>query len=125
MKSVEDHGYIVELGVPKISGFLSFEDAKLGSKGGRLFVGHLLQVTVTKVSSNGRICNVTADPKKFSSSSVGTPILSFVNLAHRSSSFQRPRMLHLFFQGPWSNHWSLLLALMGSIYRCWDFLMVR
>lgn len=71
MKSVEDHGYILELGVAKISGFLSFEDAKLGSGDGRLFVGQLLQVTVTKVSSNGRICNVTADSKKFSFSSVG------------------------------------------------------
>jgi rRNA biogenesis protein RRP5 len=71
VKSVEDHGYILELGVPQVSGFLSFEDAKLVSGDEKLFVGQLLEVTVIKISSNGRICNVTADPKKFSSSSVG------------------------------------------------------
>ncbi|KAF8222115.1 hypothetical protein L208DRAFT_1324246 [Tricholoma matsutake] len=70
VKSVEDHGYILELGVPKVSGFLSFADAKLGSGDSRLFVGQLLEITVTKVSSNGRICNVTADVKKFCSSSL-------------------------------------------------------
>jgi rRNA biogenesis protein RRP5 len=72
VKSIEDHGYIMELGVPKVSGFLSFEDAKLGSGDRRLYVGQLLEVTVIKVSSNGRICNVAADPKKFRFSSVGS-----------------------------------------------------
>jgi rRNA biogenesis protein RRP5 len=73
VKSVEDHGYILELGVPQVSGFLSFEDAKVGSGDNNFFVGQLLNVTVTNISSNGRICNVISDPKKFFSSSVSTP----------------------------------------------------
>jgi rRNA biogenesis protein RRP5 len=72
VKSLEDHGYILELGVPKVSGFLSFEDVKQQVGEGKLYVGQLLDVTVTKMSSNGRICNVSVDTKRFTSSSVGT-----------------------------------------------------
>lgn len=72
VKSVEDHGYILDLGVPDISGFLSFKDAKqsphLGER--RLTVGHLLDVCITKLSSNGRTCNVTVNPDSVASSSL-------------------------------------------------------
>ena len=60
IKSVEDHGYILELGIPRISGFLSFQDAKKGpfDEPEKLHVGRLLDVYVVKLSTNGRTCTV-------------------------------------------------------------------
>ncbi|KAJ7786117.1 hypothetical protein B0H16DRAFT_1670341 [Mycena metata] len=70
IQSVEDHGYILNLGVPQISGFLSFKDAKQGpfEAKSKLPVGRLIDVTVATVSSNGRTCNVGVDVATFSSS---------------------------------------------------------
>lgn len=72
IKSVEDHGYILDMGVQDISGFLSFKDAQqaphLGER--RLSIGHLLDVSVTKLSSNGRTCNVTVNPESIRSAFV-------------------------------------------------------
>ncbi|CAK5279992.1 unnamed protein product, partial [Mycena citricolor] len=67
VQSVEDHGYILDLGVPKMSGFLSFKDAKDGpfNSEARLAVGRLLDVTVASVSKNGRTCQVSADTASF------------------------------------------------------------
>ncbi|KAG6862187.1 hypothetical protein C0995_004269 [Termitomyces sp. Mi166 len=71
VKSIEDHGYILDLGLPDVSGFLSFKDAEQGPAGNKkLYLGQLLDVTVTKMSTNGRICNVVADQSTFSSSSL-------------------------------------------------------
>ncbi|CDO73457.1 hypothetical protein BN946_scf185013.g92 [Trametes cinnabarina] len=63
IKSVEDHGYILDLGIPDVSGFLSFKDAQKGpfDTEKKLHVGRLLDVTVTKMSGNGRTCNVSVD----------------------------------------------------------------
>ncbi|KXN86783.1 rRNA biogenesis protein RRP5 [Leucoagaricus sp. SymC.cos] len=61
IKSIEDHGYSLDLGVPDVSGFLSFES--LDSK---LFIGQVVDVSVTKVSSNGRVCRVSLDNEKLS-----------------------------------------------------------
>ncbi|KAF9477538.1 nucleic acid-binding protein [Pholiota conissans] len=67
IKSKEDHGYILDLGIPDISGFMSFkatsgchknEDTKLAT-------GSLVNVTVTKISANGRTCTVNTDPAIF------------------------------------------------------------
>ncbi|KAH9947721.1 hypothetical protein B0H21DRAFT_852620 [Amylocystis lapponica] len=65
VRSVEDHGYILELGVPGVSGFLSFKDAKRGpfDDPEHLHVGRLLDVCVTKLSGNGRTCTVTVQPE--------------------------------------------------------------
>ncbi|TRM65942.1 hypothetical protein BD626DRAFT_612896 [Schizophyllum amplum] len=71
VQSVEDHGYILDLGVPGVSGFLSFKDTPKPSsddEDAKLPVGGLVNVTVQKLSKNGRICNVTADPAIFTSS---------------------------------------------------------
>ncbi|KAG6817708.1 hypothetical protein H0H87_004499 [Tephrocybe sp. NHM501043] len=69
VKSIEDHGYALDLGLPDVSGFLSFKDAEKGHfKVKKLYVGQPLDATVNKMSSNGRICNVVADPSTFSSS---------------------------------------------------------
>ncbi|KAJ7900149.1 hypothetical protein B0H14DRAFT_2672489 [Mycena olivaceomarginata] len=67
VKSVEDHGYILDLGIPDISGFLSFKDAKKGpfEAKTKLQLGRLLDVTVTSVSANGRTCNVSVDVESF------------------------------------------------------------
>ncbi|KAI0066486.1 nucleic acid-binding protein [Artomyces pyxidatus] len=61
--SVEDHGYIMNLGVSGVSGFLSFKDAKAIIEGpSKLPVGQIIDVSVSKMSSNGRTCNVTVAP---------------------------------------------------------------
>ncbi|KAF8560198.1 hypothetical protein OG21DRAFT_1401925 [Imleria badia] len=71
VKSIEDHGYLLELGVFGISGFLSFKEAHgSGSEGSRLQVGALIHVSVIKMSSNGRICTLTNDPDVLVSSSI-------------------------------------------------------
>ena len=63
VKSIEDHGYILNLGVTEVSGFLSFKDAKKALESSeRLSVGAIVDVSVLKVSSNGRTCNVTISP---------------------------------------------------------------
>ncbi|KAI0361371.1 hypothetical protein OH77DRAFT_1468895 [Trametes cingulata] len=63
VKSIEDHGYILDLGVPDVSGFLSFKDAQKGpfDSDKKLHIGRLLDVAVTKMSGNGRTCNVSVD----------------------------------------------------------------
>ena len=86
VQSVEDHGYILELGVSGISGFLSFKEAHKGdSEGSRLHVGALINVSVVKVSSNGRICTLTNDSDVLVSSSV-----RFAN-----NPYHRPRLILL------------------------------
>lgn len=77
VKSVEDHGYILDLGVPDVSGFLSFKDAQKGAFAGdkKLHVGRLLDVAVSKMSGNGRTCNVSVDVK-----SVASALVSYCNL---------------------------------------------
>lgn len=71
VKSVEDHGYIFDLGISGVEGFLAFKDTKMRPSGSiALDVGRLLDVSVTKLSANGRTCNVTTDQALFSSSYV-------------------------------------------------------
>ena len=63
VKSIEDHGYILNLGIPDVSGFLSFKDAKKALENSlKLHVGSIVDVSVSKLSSNGRTCNVTISP---------------------------------------------------------------
>lgn len=68
MKSIEDHGYNVDLGVPDVSGFLPFEDT--GKRTSKLHIGQVIDVTVTKISGNGRICSVSMDEAKLATSFV-------------------------------------------------------
>lgn len=74
MKSVEDHGYILNLGTPDMSGFLSFKDSDKGpwQSGTKLQVGTILDVVVSKVAGNGRTCNVSVASATVSSSVVRT-----------------------------------------------------
>lgn len=74
VKSVEDHGYILDTGIPDISGFLSFKDSgKIVEARYRL--GQLVDVYVTKLSNNRRTCNFGVDPKNLASNSVSDPWL--------------------------------------------------
>jgi rRNA biogenesis protein RRP5 len=72
VKSLEDHGYILDLGISDVSGFLSFKDAREGPflHHTELPPGKILNVTVTAMLSNGRTCNVSVDPAVYASSSV-------------------------------------------------------
>jgi rRNA biogenesis protein RRP5 len=75
VKSIEDHGYILNLGISEVSGFLSFKDAKRLENSSKLPVGSILDVSVSKLSSNGRTCNVTIAPSSIKASHVCPPIL--------------------------------------------------
>lgn len=70
MTSIEDYGYTLDLGIPKVSAFLSFKDDN-GSKGSkstqRLKVGTLIEVFVKKTEENGRMCMVGIGEKVASS----------------------------------------------------------
>ncbi|KAG2154655.1 hypothetical protein DEU56DRAFT_372848 [Suillus clintonianus] len=71
VQSVEDHGYILDIGVQGSSGFLSFKEAKKGSfDSSKLHVGQLLDIAVVKMSSNERICTASVDPRGIQSSSI-------------------------------------------------------
>ena len=69
VKSVEDHGYILDFGIGEVSGFLSFNDAPSTTRK-QLQVGHLIDVSVLKLSSNGRTCNVTSNDESLRNSVV-------------------------------------------------------
>jgi rRNA biogenesis protein RRP5 len=85
VKSIEDHGYILNLGVPEVSGFLPFKDAKKAlESSSKLLVGSIVDVSVSKLSSNGRTCNVTIAPASIRVSHVRPRIVratSLVSLA--------------------------------------------
>ncbi|KAF8973590.1 hypothetical protein BDZ97DRAFT_1751613 [Flammula alnicola] len=70
VKSREDHGYILDFGIPDVSGFLSFKAANQSrqTEDTKLHVGALIDVTTTKVSANGRTCTVSVDHTTFATS---------------------------------------------------------
>ena len=100
MKSQEDHGYILDLGIPDISGFLPFNEKKDSkNEDTKLHVGVLLDVTVIKVSANGRTCTVSADHATFTSSYVCFHFASLhLSAAHFPLSCQKYLRLHQFFR---------------------------
>jgi rRNA biogenesis protein RRP5 len=71
VKSIEDHGYILNLGIPDVTGFLSFKDAKKAlESSSKLPLGSIVDVSISKLSSNGRTCNVTISPSSIKVSHV-------------------------------------------------------
>ena len=70
VKSIEDHGYLLDIGIPDASGFLAFKDHKSESPP-KLRIGQLLDATISSISKNGRTYNVTVDPETFVTSTVG------------------------------------------------------
>lgn len=71
VKSVEDHGYVLDLGISGVDGFLSFKEfkSKKPEASSRLSVGQIVETTVVSLSSNQRTCTVTVDPLTFRTSS--------------------------------------------------------
>lgn len=69
IKSVEDHGYILDIGIPDVSGFLSFKETRKIAEV-KYQVGQLVDVYVTKLSSNRRTCNFGVNLKNLTSNSV-------------------------------------------------------
>ena len=69
VKSVEDHGYILDTGIPDVSGFLSFKETDKITEV-KYRVGQLVDVHVMKLSTNRRTCNFTIDPNCLISHSV-------------------------------------------------------
>ncbi|KAF6766586.1 hypothetical protein DFP72DRAFT_867062 [Ephemerocybe angulata] len=71
LKSVEDHGYVLDLGISGVDGFLSFKEfkSKKPEASSRLSVGQIIETTVVSLSSNQRTCTVTVDPLTFRTSS--------------------------------------------------------
>ena len=71
VKSVEDHGYVLDFGINDISGFLTFKDAKKGPWGKKkLSVGYLVQTCVRSMSPNGKVCTVTIEESTIVASKV-------------------------------------------------------
>lgn len=71
VKSVEDHGYILDLGISSASGFLSLKEARKGPKGDApLSVGQVVNTSVLKMSENGRTVTLSVDPAVIKSASV-------------------------------------------------------
>jgi len=72
IESKEDHGYVVDLGIPDVSGFLTFKDAKNGpfDRHSTLHIGHIIDVSVLKMSGNGRTCTINVDYGTFTASSL-------------------------------------------------------
>lgn len=62
VKSVEDNGYVLELGLEGITSFIAF-DAAQKAFAGRLVVGQLIAARIAKVSSNGRTATLKLDDK--------------------------------------------------------------
>ena len=86
MNSIEDHGYILNLGIPDVNGFLSFKDAKKLSPANDqvLPIGRLIDTCISKVSGNGTTVTVTVDPDLIASASVSGRTQFNYPLAHVS-----------------------------------------
>jgi rRNA biogenesis protein RRP5 len=85
VQNVEDHGYLMDLGVPGISGFLSFKDT-MESKDmdvflNRLHIGAVVLVVVKGRSGNGRVCYLSSSSGALQSTLVR---IHQAQLLHRS-----------------------------------------
>ena len=71
VKSIEDHGYILDTGLKNFPAFLSFKDSESDGLEQAFSVGAPVDVIITKLSDNGRTCNVKVSRSQFASSLVG------------------------------------------------------
>lgn len=67
IKSVEDHGYTLDIGLADVSGFVRFAE----TQGKRWKIGALLDVVVERLADDGRTCLFAFDGKVGNSLSVG------------------------------------------------------
>lgn len=80
VKSIEDHGYILSLGLPSIDSFVSFKEAKK-LQPTRLEIGSVIGCRVKEMSENGRTCTVTVGRPEVIGSTVslsGPPHISMI-----------------------------------------------
>ncbi|KAB5588082.1 RRNA biogenesis protein RRP5 [Ceratobasidium theobromae] len=66
IRSIEDHGYVVDLGLADVSGFIPYKD-KPDSGAKRLTIGQVVSSTVVKMSENKRLCTLSTRPEKLRS----------------------------------------------------------
>ncbi|KAG2203792.1 hypothetical protein INT47_012725 [Mucor saturninus] len=82
VKSVEDHGYIMDLGVKDLTGFLPLKEStsyiETYNNKKELTVGQYVETAVTKL--NGRTANVTIDRKKLGRAVVEDPFSRLTSL---------------------------------------------
>lgn len=71
VKSVEDHGYILDLGLADVAGFLHYKSKSENES--RRRVGSLVDVVVEKLAEDGRTCIFTADKDTHKKSLVCIP----------------------------------------------------
>ncbi len=66
VKSVEDHGFIMDLGLEKesVKGFLSTKELGAGRENAKVEEGAVFLCLVTGVSSNGKVIKLSADHRK-------------------------------------------------------------
>ncbi|KAF8746795.1 S1 RNA binding domain [Rhizoctonia solani] len=69
IQSVEDHGYIVDLGIKDVSGFIPYKD-KSNPDERRLSVGQVVSSTVVKLSENKRLCTLSVEPDAIQTASL-------------------------------------------------------
>lgn len=69
MRSVEDHGYVLNLGLPSLTSFVSFKEAKK-LQPTRLQIGQLVSCRVKEMGENGRTCTVTVGRAEVTGSTV-------------------------------------------------------
>ena len=67
IKSVEDHGYVLDIGLPDVSGFLRRKEDSATRR-----VGGLFDVTVDRLADDGRTCHFSCDPNEFTSAVVSS-----------------------------------------------------
>jgi rRNA biogenesis protein RRP5 len=82
VKSIEDHGYVLDLGLGAFDGFLDFADvAAHGSdKTRKLELGQLVKTTVLEIPEHGRNCQLTVNPSALKNACVRLlplPLLTF------------------------------------------------
>ncbi|CAE6393843.1 unnamed protein product [Rhizoctonia solani] len=69
IQSIEDHGYVVDLGISELSGFIPYKDkSKPDTK--RLSVGQVVTSTVVKLSENKRLCTLSTKSDAIRSASL-------------------------------------------------------
>lgn len=95
VKSVEDHGYLLDIGLSDVTGFLKRKREEQD-----LVVGSYVDLAVDKLADDGRTCIFTSDPKEFKHASVSE---FYISSRFTLTDFRLKRflLLHRSFQACW------------------------
>ena len=72
---MEDHGYVLDIGLPSVSGFLRY-NSQDGAQEERRPVGSLVNVVVDKLAEDARTCIFTDNESDFKTAVV-SPFVAF------------------------------------------------